>query len=180
MGSIFTNMFNKMFKNKDARVLMLGLDSAGKTTILYKMKLGETVNSVPTIGFNVDTVKFQGCSLDIWDVGGQTEIRALWRHYFPKTEAVIFVVDSADNDRIELARDELHKLLADEDLQNIFLLVFANKQDIATMSVSEVSQKLNLQSIKHIKWFCQGTNGLTGDGLHEGMNKLVKEMNNRQ
>ena len=177
---MFSKMFEKIFEKKDARILLLGLDSAGKTTMLYKMKLGEVVQSVPTIGFNVDTIEFKNCKLNIWDVGGQYTIRKLWKHYYSNTEGLIFVIDSSDKDRIELARDELHAILADEDMKDVVLLIFANKQDIAVMDVKEIIEKLNLQSLKNKKWFCQGSSALSGQGLNEGMNWLVKQLQSKK
>lgn len=96
MGNNFTEIFGDLFKRKDMRVLMLGLDQAGKTTILYKLKLGEVVSCIPTIGFNVETVEVGKCNFTVWDVGGQDKIRPLWRHYYPNTQAVVFVIDSTD------------------------------------------------------------------------------------
>merc|ERR1712078_391930 len=87
---------------------MVGLDNAGKTTVLYKLKLGEVVNTIPTIGFNVETVEYKNISFNVWDVGGQTKIRPLWRHYFQNTQGLIFVVDSNDRERIHETREELH------------------------------------------------------------------------
>ena len=99
---------------KDMRILMVGLDAAGKTTILYKLKLGEVVTTIPTIGFNVETVDYKNISFTVWDVGGQDKIRNLWRHYYQNTQGLIFVVDSNDKARIEDARNELHKMLQEE------------------------------------------------------------------
>ncbi|EDO25675.1 predicted protein, partial [Nematostella vectensis] len=85
------------FGNRQVRIVMLGLDAAGKTTILYKLKLKETVSTIPTIGFNVETLQpTKNVTLTIWDVGGQDKIRPLWRHYFQGTEGLLFVVDSSD------------------------------------------------------------------------------------
>ncbi len=64
------------------RLLMLGLDAAGKTTILYKLKLNQDVTTIPTVGFNVETVTYKNVKFNVWDVGGQDKIRPLWRHYF--------------------------------------------------------------------------------------------------
>ena len=113
---------------KDMRILMVGLDAAGKTTILYKLKLGEVVTTIPTIGFNVETVDYKNISFTVWDVGGQDKIRNLWRHYYQNTQGLIFVVDSNDKARIEDAKNELHKMLQEEELKEADLLVFANKQ----------------------------------------------------
>ena len=78
-----------------ARIVLVGLDNAGKTTILYKLKLGEVVTTIPTIGFNVESVVYKNISMTVWDVGGQTKIRPLWQHYYENTDAVIYAVDSA-------------------------------------------------------------------------------------
>lgn len=91
----------------------VGLDAAGKTTILYKLKLGEVVTTIPTIGFNVETVEYKNVNFTVWDVGGQDKIRPLWRHYYQNTQGLIFVVDSNDRDRIGEAREELTKMLAE-------------------------------------------------------------------
>lgn len=131
---------------------MLGLDSAGKTTILFKLKLGEVVNSVPTVGFNVETVEFKNCKFNVWDVGGQDKIRGMWKHYYQNTEGLIYVIDSSDKDRLHIAKEELHKMLAEDELKDTVLLVFANKQDIKVMSLEEIVQGLDLQSIRGRDW----------------------------
>ena len=113
-----------------AKVLVLGLDNAGKTTLLYQLKLNESVTTIPTIGFNVETVTMGNVECTMWDVGGQDRIRTLWKHYYAGTDALIFVVDSSDVERLDEARIELSKLLAAEELRGAALLVFANKQDL--------------------------------------------------
>jgi len=128
MGLTFSRIWNRMFGKKEMRILMVGLDAAGKTTILYKLKLGEIVTTIPTIGFNVETVEYRNISFTVWDVGGQDKIRPLWRHYFQNTQGLIFVVDSNDRDRMHAARDELHRMLNEDELRESVLMVFANKQ----------------------------------------------------
>merc|ERR1719460_1109910 len=115
---------------KEMRILMVGLDAAGKTTILYKLKLGEVVTTIPTIGFNVEEVAYKNINFTVWDVGGQDKIRKLWRYYYQNTQGLIFVVDSNDRDRIEDAREELTNILNEEEMREAVLLVFANKQDL--------------------------------------------------
>ena len=151
---MISRMFEKLFEKREARILMLGLDAAGKTTILFKLKLGEVVQSIPTIGFNVETVEFKNCKFNVWDVGGQDKIRPMWKHYYQNAEGLIFVVDSSDRNRVDKAREELKKMLAEEDLKEVVLLVLANKQDIAVMDVKEVIEKLDLASIKNRPWHC--------------------------
>ncbi|KAG6601505.1 ADP-ribosylation factor, partial [Cucurbita argyrosperma subsp. sororia] len=123
MGLTFTKLFSRLFAKKEMRILMVGLDAAGKTTILYKLKLGEIVTTIPTIGFNVETVEYKNISFTVWDVGGQDKIRPLWRHYFQNTQGLIFVVDSNDRDRVVEARDELHRMLNEDELRDAVLLV---------------------------------------------------------
>lgn len=159
------------------RILMVGLDAAGKTTILYKLKLGEIVTTIPTIGFNVETVEYKNISFTVWDVGGQDKIRPLWRHYFTNTQGLIFVVDSNDRERIAEANDELQKMLQEEELSDAMLLVFANKQDLPNAySISEITDKLGLHSVKSRKWYVQGTCATQGTGLYEGLDWLSNEL----
>ncbi|KAL2241639.1 UNVERIFIED_CONTAM: ADP-ribosylation factor 1 [Sesamum indicum] len=153
MGLAFSRMLKALFAKREMRILMVGLDAAGKTTILYKLKLGEIITTIPTIGFNVETVEYKNVSFTVWDVGGQDKIRPLWRHYFQNTQGLIFVVDSNDRERITEARDELHRMLNEEDLRDATVLVFANKQDLPNaMTVPEVTDKLGLHSLRLRRW----------------------------
>lgn len=165
-------LLSKIFGNKEMRILMLGLDAAGKTSechmmcrlhaeikcffsftaILYKLKLGQSVTTIPTVGFNVETVTYKNVKFNVWDVGGQDKIRPLWRHYYTGwtwkhnknyricinkfpfhstgTQGLIFVVDCADRDRIDEARQELHRIINDREMRDAIILIFANKQDL--------------------------------------------------
>ena len=180
MGLAISRLFDRLFGKKEMRILMLGLDAAGKTTILYKLKLGEVVSSVPTIGFNVETVEYKNIKFTVWDVGGQDKIRLLWRHYYQNTQGLIFVVDSSDKDRIDIAREELQRMLGEEELRDAIVLVFANKQDMGVMSVPEITERLGLHSLKGKDWFIQGTCALTGDGLYDGLDWLSKTVSKKK
>ncbi|XP_054462897.1 ADP-ribosylation factor 2a [Anoplopoma fimbria] len=172
MGN-FTSLFQSLFGKKEMRILMVGLDAAGKTTILYKLKLGEIVTTIPTIGFNVETVTYKNITFTVWDVGGQDKIRPLWRHYFQNTQGIIFVVDSNDRERVGEAKEELQRMLAEDELRDSHLLVFANKQDLPNaMNAAEVTDKLGLHSLGSRKWFIQATCATGGDGLYEGLDWL--------
>ncbi|NWH47199.1 ARF4 factor, partial [Fregata magnificens] len=151
--------------------ILVGLDAAGKTTILYKLKLGEIVTTIPTIGFNVETVEYKNICFTVWDVGGQDKIRPLWRHYFQNTQGLIFVVDSNDRERIQEAAEELQKMLQEDELRDAVLLLFANKQDLPNaMAISEMTDKLGLQSLR---------NRTQGTGLYEGLDWLSNELSKR-
>jgi len=156
---------------------MVGLDAAGKTTILYNLKLGEIVTTIPTIGFNVETVEYKNVSFTVWDVGGQGKIRPLWRHYFQSTQAVIFVVDSNDGERIAEAREELERMLAEDELRDASLLVLANKQDLPNaMNAAKITKELGLDSLRNRNWYVQATCASTGDGLYEGLDWLSNQV----
>jgi small GTP-binding protein len=179
MGNLFTSLFDaisSLGKSEPKRLLMLGLDAAGKTTILYKLKLGEVVSSVPTIGFNVENLKYKNLDFTIWDVGGQKKIRDLWIHYFSNNHAIIYIVDSSDRERIEEAKETLQWILSSEELRGAPLLVLANKQDLGVYTTSEVAERLGVASLRGREWHVQGACALTGDGLFEGFNWLAEEL----
>lgn len=176
MGLTISSIINRLFNKKQVRILMIGLDSAGKTTILYKLKLGEIVTTVPTIGFNVESVEYKNICFTVWDIGGQDRIRKLWRHYYQNTNGIIFVVDSSDRQRIDDARIELKKLIELSELSEAVLLIFANKQDLPnSMSTTELGEKLELLKIRNREWYIQGACATSGYGLCEGIDWLSKE-----
>lgn len=115
------------------------------------------------------------------EVGGQDKIRRLWRYYFQGTDGLIYVVDSSDRDRIHDAKEELDKMLQEQEMENAVLLVLANKQDLPNaMTAAEVMEKLELQKLQHRKWFIQSTVAPTGDGLYEGLDWLSRSLCSRQ
>jgi len=179
MGLTVSSLFQRLFGNKQVRILMVGLDAAGKTTILYKLKLGEIVTTIPTIGFNVETVEYKNISFTVWDVGGQDKIRPLWRHYFQNTQGLIFVIDSNDRERIGEARQELERMLNEDELREAILLIFANKQDLPnSMTAAEITDKLGLHSLRSRNWYIQATCATSGNGLYEGLDWLSNQLKN--
>jgi small GTP-binding protein len=177
MGFFFSKMWQKLLGKKDVRMLMVGLDAAGKTTILYQLKMGETVKTIPTIGFNVETLDFKGLTFTVWDVGGQDKIRVLWKHYYQNTDGLIFVVDSNDRDRVEDAAEELKKMLAEEELKDCIVLIMANKQDLKeAMSPNEITEKLGMSQLKGRQWLVQGTSATSGQGLKEGLEWMASNL----
>ena len=181
MGQMFTLLFDHLVGSKEMRVLMVGLDAAGKTTVLYKLKLGDVVATIPTIGFNVETVEYKNLTFSVWDVGGQDKIRPLWRHYYDNTEGIIFVVDANDHDRIGAARLELNKMMNESQLQNAVVLIFANKQDLPNaMTAAEMTDTLGLRNLSSHKWHIQATCATSGDGLYEGLDWLSQAFQYRK
>eukprot|EP00357_Protocruzia_adherens_P024060 CAMPEP_0114989774 /NCGR_PEP_ID=MMETSP0216-20121206/10389_1 /TAXON_ID=223996 /ORGANISM="Protocruzia adherens, Strain Boccale" /LENGTH=183 /DNA_ID=CAMNT_0002352799 /DNA_START=46 /DNA_END=597 /DNA_ORIENTATION=- len=156
---------------KERRILILGLDGAGKSSIMFQLKLGEFVETVPTIGLNVETIEFKNLELTIWDVGGQ--VRTLWKHYYSNIDAVIFVVDSADKDRIDTAKEELHSLVNDPELTEYALLIYFNKNDLEDkMSTDELKQKLGIDDLKKDFIFFQECSAKKGEGVSDGLEQM--------
>lgn len=170
-------------KEREVRLLILGLDNAGKTTILRKF-CGEDINQIePTLGFNIKTLEHRSYKLNIWDVGGQRTIRAYWRNYFESTDGIVWVVDSSDKARMETCRDELFSLLNEEKLAGASLLILANKQDIAgALSSEEIADILQLKVNKNFSkrhWSILPCSAVTGDGLVGGMDWMTDDIANR-
>jgi len=171
---------------------MIGLDSAGKTTVLYRLKFNQYMNTAPTIGFNCEKVRFHGSSFTLWDVGGQDKLRPLWRSYTRCTDGIIFVVDSCKEDRLEEAKLELLKIYKScserkamskhsGGFQKIPVLILANKQDLPmALDVYKLEQLLGLKELGKECWHIQPTCAITGDGLEEGFSRLVEMMSGKR
>lgn len=141
-------------------------------SIILHLFSSKVVNTIPTIGFNVESVQYKNISFTVWDIGGQNKIRRLWHHYFDGNNGVIFVVDSNDVSRVSEAREELQDILKEERLKGAALLVFANKQDLPNaMSASELTEKLGLEFTSG-KWYVQPCCATTKTGLFEGLDWL--------
>ncbi|KAK5579248.1 hypothetical protein RB653_008928 [Dictyostelium firmibasis] len=169
IASFFGNIFSLFEGKRNTRILMIGLDGAGKSTLLYKLKIGDVVATIPTIGFNVETIEYKNLSMNVWDVGGQHKIRPLWRHYYQGTNAVVFVIDSIDHERIDEVKEEINNIIFQDELRDASLLIFANKQDMhGAMTTAELVDSLDLNSIKNRKWYIQPCSAVLGNGIYEG------------
>ncbi|XP_077169222.1 ADP-ribosylation factor-like protein 4D isoform X2 [Paroedura picta] len=168
-------------------VVVVGLDAAGKTSLLYRLKFQEFVRSVPTKGFNMEKIRVplggsRAITLQVWDVGGQEKLRPLWKSYTRCTDGLVFVVDSAEAERLEEARVELHRIARASDNQGVPVLVLANKQDAArALLASEVEKGLGLHelgasTLSHV----QGCSALSGLGLQQGLEKLYEMILHRK
>ncbi|EFP83187.2 hypothetical protein PGT21_007258 [Puccinia graminis f. sp. tritici] len=169
-------------KEREMRILMLGLDNAGKTTIVRRLKGGLDLSKVmPTLGFNIDTLIHRSYSLNIWDVGGQKTLRPYWRNYFEATDAIIWVIDSTDRARLSDTSIELNQLLLEERLAGASLLVFANKHDlVGALSAEEIEEALALNSkpTGH-RWRVMACSAISGMNVMEGLDWVVDEVASR-
>eukprot|EP00008_Paramoeba_atlantica_P005925 CAMPEP_0201481968 /NCGR_PEP_ID=MMETSP0151_2-20130828/6223_1 /ASSEMBLY_ACC=CAM_ASM_000257 /TAXON_ID=200890 /ORGANISM="Paramoeba atlantica, Strain 621/1 / CCAP 1560/9" /LENGTH=186 /DNA_ID=CAMNT_0047864413 /DNA_START=146 /DNA_END=706 /DNA_ORIENTATION=- len=162
---------------KDYKISILGLDASGKTTLLYRLKLGEVVTTVPTIGFNVERISYKKYSLLISDVGGQKALRKYWEDYTKDLSCLIYVIDSTDQERIEEAKEELFRLLELENLTEMYLLLYANKRNKnkAALDIKEIEEKMELNRLAN-PWKVQPCNAITGEGLYEGLDWIVQAL----
>jgi len=177
VGDLFSKIYNLFEGARDAKIVMIGLDAAGKTTMLYKLKLGEVVTTIPTIGFNVETVEYKNLNFTVFDIGGQERLRVLWRHYFDNVKSIIYIVDSSDLERINESKEELMRVLDNDTLRDASLLIFANKQDNPNaLTVSELANRFDLHSIKNRKWFIQPAISTRGIGIYEGLDWLARTL----
>ncbi|KUF97599.1 hypothetical protein AM588_10009328 [Phytophthora nicotianae] len=151
MGIAMSKVFAALFGSKEVRILILGLDNAGKTTILYRLQADEIEQTVPTIGFNMETLQYKNIKFQVWDLGGQTSIRPYWRCYYPNTDAIIYVVDSADVDRLNIAKQELHAML-----------------EKGALNAAQISEAMGLSDIRNRQWSIKETTATQGSGLFEG------------
>lgn len=200
MGNITISILQGIgLSNKEFRVLIVGLDSVGKTSLLYRAKLGKVVTTMPTIGFNVETLTYNNVNFTAWDVGGRDKsikikwnilhnilcfliiknyylVRPLLRHYYAKTDAVVYMIDSNDMDRIDQSREQIQGMFEEDELEKSVLMVLANKQDIeGCMSVNEIRDLLDLDNIVSGRRFnIFGTDVINGDGINEAFDWLSK------
>ncbi|KAF1815983.1 ARF/SAR superfamily [Eremomyces bilateralis CBS 781.70] len=167
-------------KDKELRVLILGLDNAGKTTIVNHLLGKDTSQISPTLGFVISTVDWDGYRINIWDVGGQKTLRTYWRNYFERTDTLLWVVDATDEARMNDCREELANLLVEERLMGASLLVVKNKTDVhGCLSNDQVRDILRLDDIRTHRWSIMECSAMTGQNLPEAMNWVLADAKER-
>nr|QXF29089.1 Arl6 [Paratrimastix pyriformis] len=177
-------LFHKLFQalgfvRREIKVLVVGLDNSGKSTIINRLKpkKASTQEIMPTPGFQVERVSKGNVNLTVFDMSGAGRYRDLWAYYYKDAQAVIFVVDSADKLRICVAKNELLSMLRHQDMGHIPILFFANKMDVpGAYNFIQVAEALALDDITDRPWTIIGTNALTGQGLMEGVDWLTSHV----
>eukprot|EP00741_Cyanophora_paradoxa_P022150 tig00021435_g21382.t1 len=185
---------SKLLGGKKAyRICVVGLDSSGKTSLLYRLKLDKAISTIPTVGYNtnvcgrlpagrcaVESVQFKNIQFDIWDLGGQQRLRDLWKHYYKEADGVIFVVDSHDQARMDEAIRELNAVVANPQTSRAVLLVMANKQDLPeAQPVAEIERLLAPSLPKTRPYLVLGTSVVSGQGVNEGLEWLASSVRKR-
>ena len=164
-------------KEQEVRILLLGLDNAGKSTLLCHLLHEPLANVSPTLGFDIRTVVWDRIRVNVWDVGGQETIRAYWRNYFEETDGLIWVVDAADTVRLEICAAQLRSVLFEERLVGASVLVLANKQDLpGALSAAEIENILKLEELGTRHWEIRPCSAFSGEGVTEGFDWLVKDV----
>ena len=177
MGAIFSVWQWAFQDGKEAYILILGLDASGKTTLLNRLKSNEGAATIPTIGFNSETIKYGRLTFSMFDIGGQNNLRGLWHHYYENCNAVVFVIDASDNTRFQEAKDEIYKLNKHPLLANIPFLFFANKQDLELSINSNVlTTKMELLKIRTREWKIVDSVATEGNGINDGFDWLSKNL----
>ncbi|NWS55613.1 ARL14 protein, partial [Chunga burmeisteri] len=166
----------KHSKVKQANILMLGLDYAGKSTLLYKFKYNDAFLTIPTIGFNVDMIETgKAFTLTFWDVGGQQKMRQVWGNFLENADGLLYVVDSSDKRRLEESKKEFEVILKNEFIKNVPVIVLANKQDLpGALNAEEITRRLNMKKYcSDRNWYVQPCCAITGEGLPEALQRLT-------
>ena len=177
MGFIFSKILDFFSRSRNNfKIIILGIQNAGKTTILYRLSIGQLVKTTPTIGSNVEEISYNNVKLQAWDLGGQQSTRSVWDVYFVNTDAIIYVIDTHD-ETYDDSKTQFYKLLSNEALKNAIILIYANKQDLpGAKNVAEIIQIYELDTIKDHIWHIQPCSAQTGEGLITGMKWLSDQL----
>ena len=178
MGFILSKILEFFTKSRNNfKIIILGMQNAGKTTILYRLSLGTLVKTTPTIGSNVEELTYNNVKFQAWDLGGQESTRSVWDVYYMSTDAIVYVIDSKDDEYFEESKAQFHKLLAHPNLKNATILIFANKQDLpGAKTVNQLIQDYEFDKIKHHIWQIQSCSALKGEGLVTGIKWLSEQL----
>ena len=178
MGFILSKIIEFFTKNRNNfKIIILGMQNAGKTTILYRLSLGTLVKTTPTIGSNVEELTYNNVKFQAWDLGGQESIRSVWDVYYMNTDAIVYVIDSQDDEYFEESKSQFHKLLKHPTLKNATILIFANKQDLTrAKNINKLIQDYEFDKIKSHVWHIQPCSALKGEGLITGIKWLSEQL----
>ena len=165
----------------NGKLLFIGLDNAGKTTVVQCLLGGNPYSVAPTRGFTTTEIKFDKSKYDIIDLGGQLSVRVRWSDYFDGVSGIIWVIDSSDKRRMYENGRELASLLQEDRIIGVPILFLANKQDLATAApASEITVDLELHSIRNHDWRIQGCSAIGNQGIKEGIDWLLDSIKKRK
>ena len=167
--------YNKL--KPESNILILGLDNAGKTTLLNYLTHEDNKNTKPTPGVNAKSIQYGEIKLNFYDLGGQKPNRDYWKFYYEKVEVLIYVVDVSDKERIGECNESFQILLKDEKLANVPILVFGNKGDLANcLGPEEIIEKLEMNDITGKDWSLYACSTLKGNGVKDGTKWILEKL----
>lgn len=151
MYTLLSGFYRYLTRCEQYSVIILGLDNAGKTTLLEKIKTiftnkpGLSPDKIaPTVGQNIGRIDFPGSRINFWDLGGQRDLRTLWQRYYSECHGIVFVVDSTDAERIQDVKETFESIITNDELEGIPVLMLANKQDSPdALRVEDVKEIFN-------------------------------------
>ena len=178
MGFILSKIIEFFTKSRNNfKIIILGMQNAGKTTILYRLSLGTLVKTTPTIGSNVEELTYNNVKFQAWDLGGQESTRSVWDVYYMNTDAIVYVIDSHDDENFEESKAQFHKLLSHPNLKSTLILIFANKQDLpGAKTVDKLIHDYELDKIQSHIWHIQSCSALKGEGMITGIKWLSEQL----
>lgn len=187
MFTLLSGLWKYLFQKDEYCILILGLDNAGKSTLLEQIKriYGNNYSGLAfekiktTIGLNIGKIIMNHVKLIFWDLGGQQELRTLWDKYYEECHGVIYVIDSSDERRLEESQVTFETVMHDSHMEGTPLLILANKQDLqGSLDVETVKNAFdgNSSSIGQRDYYIQPTSALTGDGISDGISWLVQRV----
>jgi small GTP-binding protein len=178
MGFILSKIIEFFTRSRNNfKIIILGMQNAGKTTILYRLSLGQLVKTTPTIGSNMEELQYENVKFQAWDLGGQESTRSVWDIYYMNTDGVIYVIDSQDENNYEESKNQFHKIIKNSALKNATILIYANKQDLpGAKSVEQIIKDYQLDNIKNHSWKIQSCSATRGEGLIEGLKWLSEQL----
>lgn len=187
MYGLLVGLWRLWFSKVQYHLLLLGLDDAGKTTLLESLRhhyLGTTpplsLQIPPTVGLNIGKIEIDSKKLLIWDLGGQSSLRGIWDKYFNEAHAILYVIDSTTSARLRETSIELDKLMKEPELQDVPILILCNKIDaVGAMPMEEIQQVIwreewgNTTRSRNRPVHLQPISALTGQGITKGIEWLL-------
>lgn len=184
MFSLFFGLWKYFFSKVEYYVLILGIDAAGKTTFLEKIKTLYTERAglppqriVPTVGLNIGRIVVGSVKLLFWDLGGQSALRTIWDKYYSEAHALVFVVDAANETRLQEAKAAFEEVVNERHLAGVPVLLLANKKDLKNcVSKIELEERFHINSLHAHRCHVQPISAITGEGIREGIDWLVESL----
>nr|CAD7402946.1 unnamed protein product [Timema poppensis]CAD7407309.1 unnamed protein product [Timema cristinae]CAD7433766.1 unnamed protein product [Timema monikensis]CAD7456982.1 unnamed protein product [Timema tahoe] len=148
--------FKSLFWKEEMELTLVGLQYSGKTTFVNVIASGQfSEDMIPTVGFNMRKITKGNVTIKVWDIGGQPRFRSMWERYCRGVNAIVYMVDAADPEKIEASRNELHHLLDKPQLTGIPVLVLGNKRDLPhALDENGLIERMNLSAIQDREICC--------------------------